>query len=100
MAKELTVAEKLKALYELQLIDTELSEIEILKGELPMEVDDLRDEIGGLETRLRRLQDNIDDLEGELSRHHANISESNALIESAVCEDSGTGSTSLIAKHS
>lgn len=81
MAKELSVAEKLKGLYELQLIDTELSEIEILKGELPMEVDDLQDEIGGLETRVRRLVDNIDDLEGEMSRHNANIQESTALID-------------------
>lgn len=81
MAKELSVAEKLKVLYELQLIDTELSEIEILKGELPMEVDDLKDEIGGLETRVRRLADNIDDLEGEMSRHNANIQESTALID-------------------
>ena len=55
MSKELTVAEKLKQLYELQLVDSEVSEIEILKGELPMEVKDLEDEIEGLNTRVGRL---------------------------------------------
>ena len=43
--KELTVAEKLKHLYELQLVDSQLDEVEILKGELPMEVRDLEDEL-------------------------------------------------------
>jgi len=37
MAKELTIPEKLKGLYELQLVDSKIDEIEILKGELPME---------------------------------------------------------------
>lgn len=79
--KELTVAEKLKHLYELQLIDSQLDEVEILKGELPMEVRDLEDEIAGLETRLRKLANGVEDIEGELSRHNMTILESNALIE-------------------
>lgn len=78
---ESTVAEKLKQLYELQLIDSEIDEIAILKGELPMEVRDLEDEIVGLETRVQRLQNNVTDIEGEISRHHANIKEAEALIE-------------------
>jgi predicted nucleic acid-binding Zn-ribbon protein len=81
MAKELTVAEKLKLLYELQLIDSQMDEVEVLKGELPMEVRDLEDEIAGLETRLRKLQNGVDDVEGELSRYNMTILESNALIE-------------------
>ncbi len=77
---DLTVEEKLKYLYELQLIDSQIKEIETLKGELPMEVHDLEDEIAGLETRLRRILENIEDLEGEISRHESNIQESKALI--------------------
>ena len=40
--QDATVAEKLRALYELQLIDSEIDQIQIMKGELPMEVSDLR----------------------------------------------------------
>lgn len=79
--KEQTVAEKLQNIYDLQVIDSQISEIEILKGELPMEVKDLEDEITGLETRVGRLESNINDLEGEVSRHGANIKEAEALIE-------------------
>jgi len=80
MAKELTVAENLRLLYELQLVDSQTDEVEILKGELPMEVHDLEDEIAGLDTRLHRLKENVEDLDGELSRHKANIMEAEALI--------------------
>jgi len=79
--KELTVAEKLKNLYELQLIDTETDQIKILKGELPMEVRDLEDEIVGLETRTGRLKGNVDELENDVARHKANIKEAEMLIE-------------------
>ena len=78
---ELTVEEKLKGLYELQLIDSQIDELEILKGELPMEVRDLEDEIIGLETRFRRIKENVEDMEGEISRYQSNIAEANALIE-------------------
>ncbi|MEL6718855.1 MAG: C4-type zinc ribbon domain-containing protein [Bacteroidota bacterium] len=78
--KELTVEEKLRQLYELQLIDNELTELTVLKGELPMEVKDLEDEIEGLETRHARLQRNVEDQESEIARHRANIEEANNLI--------------------
>ena len=78
---ELTVEEKLKGLYELQIIDSQIDELEILKGELPMEVRDLEDEIAGLETRFRRINESVEDLEGEISRYQSNIAEANALIE-------------------
>ncbi len=78
---ELTVAEKLKQLYDLQLIDSEIDEISILKGELPMEVRDLEDEIIGLETRVGRLENNVADIESEVARHQTNIKEAEALIE-------------------
>ena len=78
--KELTIAEKLKAIYQLQLIDSKIDEIQILKGELPIEVSDLEDEIAGLETRIARLSNNVEDTQREISRHEANIKEAEALI--------------------
>lgn len=78
---ELTVEEKLKNLYELQLIDSQTDELQILKGELPMEVRDLEDDIAGLETRKRRVEEGVEDLEGEISRYESNITEAKALIE-------------------
>jgi len=79
--QELSVKEKLEGLYNLQKIDSKLAEIEILKGELPMEVSDLEDEIVGLETRISKLKDSINDIDTEVSNHKANIAESEALIE-------------------
>jgi len=78
---ELTVEERLKSLYELQLIDSQIDELQILKGELPIEVSDLEDELVGLETRTHRLRENLEDLEGEISRYESNIIESKGLIE-------------------
>ncbi len=81
MAKEKTIAEKLKALYQLQLIDSKLDEIQILKGELPIEVKDLEDEISGLKTRIQRLERQIEDIEDSISMHRSKIKEAEALIE-------------------
>ena len=77
---ELSVADKLKQLYELQLIDSEIDQIAVLKGELPMEVSDLEDEIAGLETRRNRLKTNIEGMEDDLAKHKANIKEAEGLI--------------------
>ena len=77
---ELTVEEKMRELYRLQLIDSQIDEIEILKGELPMEVSDLEDEIAGLETRINRTEGVVSELQDEISRHDANVNESNMLI--------------------
>ena len=56
---EFTVEEKLKALYVLQEIDSNIDKIRTIRGELPMEVTDLEDEIAGLSTRLQNIQDEI-----------------------------------------
>lgn len=80
MAKELTIAEILKSLFNLQAIDSEIDEIEILKGELPIEVSDLEDEIAGLQTRIDRLDGNIKDLEADITKHSGNIKDAEALI--------------------
>ena len=59
VATEKTVEEKMRELYRLQKIDSQIDEIEILKGELPMEVSDLEDEIAGLDTRIARLEGQV-----------------------------------------
>lgn len=65
--KEATVAEKLDALYELQKIDSEIDRIRTIRGELPLEVQDLEDEIEGLETRIAKIQEEIKEVEVEIS---------------------------------
>ena len=63
--KEVSVAEKLDALFELQKIDSEIDRIRTVRGELPLEVQDLEDELVGLETRLKNVQDEIKSIEQE-----------------------------------
>ena len=56
---EFTVEEKLKALFVLQEIDSNIDKIRTIRGELPMEVTDLEDEIAGLTTRIENIQEEI-----------------------------------------
>ena len=58
--KEVDVEQKLFALYGLQQIDTQTDKIKIIRGELPLEVEDLEDEIAGLETRVEKYTNEID----------------------------------------
>ena len=53
-AAEMTIEEKLRALFELQQVDTSVEKIKILRGELPLEVQDLEDVIEGLQTRISK----------------------------------------------
>ena len=78
---ELTVEQRLQALYQLQLIDSERDEIEVLKGELPVEVTDLEDEIAGLDKRLEKLDNQLKEIEDVISGYKAKIKESEILIE-------------------
>ena len=52
MAKELSIEDKLKALYQLQQVNSKIDELRTLAGELPQEVKDMADEVEGLKTRL------------------------------------------------
>ena len=61
--KEITVKEKLKALYDLQLVVSEIDKIKTLRGELPLEVQDLEDEIAGLETRIENIRAELKECE-------------------------------------
>lgn len=65
--KEVSVADKLDALYELQKIDSEIDRIRTIRGELPLEVQDLEDELTGLETRINKIQEEIKELETEVA---------------------------------
>jgi predicted nucleic acid-binding Zn-ribbon protein len=83
MAKttEITIEEKLRQLFSLQQIDTKIDEIEVLKGELPIEVSDLEDEITGLETRLKNLNETVKDIEKEGMKFTTRITEGETLIK-------------------
>ena len=78
---EMTVAEKLKALYDLQLVDTSIDKIRILRGELPLEVQDLEDEIEGLQTRVSKYDDDIEGLEKSISGKKQEIAKAQELIK-------------------
>lgn len=71
--KELSVEEKLRALYDLQIIDTRIDEIRNVRGELPLEVEDLEDEVAGLSTRLEKLQSDLVNIEDSIKSKKAAI---------------------------
>lgn len=78
---EISVEERLRALYSLQLVDSEIDKIKTLRGELPLEVQDLEDEIAGLETRLGNLREEVVNLEKSVSKKNIEISEAESLIK-------------------
>ena len=79
--KELTVEERLKALYDLQTILSEIDRIKTIRGELPLEVQDLEDEIAGLGTRIQNFKDETDELNAGIREQHKAIDEASALID-------------------
>jgi uncharacterized protein len=79
--KEYSVEEKLKALVHLQKIESKLDEIQILKGELPMEVKDLEDEIEGLNARKNRIEEEINGIQDFIEGRKEAIKESQALLK-------------------
>jgi hypothetical protein len=80
-AQENTVEEKLKALYALQLIDSTIDKIRTIRGELPLEVQDLEDEIVGLETRIGKLTEELENMEKEIVDRKNTIKDCTALIK-------------------
>jgi uncharacterized protein len=78
---EISVEAKLRALFELQQVDTETDKIKILRGELPLEVQDLEDEIAGLETRLKNYDEEIKNIEQSITTKKADIVNAEALIK-------------------
>ena len=79
--QELTVEEKLQNLYELQRIDTEIDKNKTLRGELPLEVQDLEDEIAGLETRIENLKVELGELDKTSSTRKMDIKKAEEAIK-------------------
>lgn len=77
---ELTVEEKLKSLYQLQTILSKIDEIRTLRGELPLEVQDLEDEVVGLTTRIDNYRNDIVTYNKSIKENEVNIEESRQAI--------------------
>ena len=73
--KELSVEDKLRAIYDLQLIDSRIDEIRNVRGELPLEVEDLEDEVAGLSTRLEKLKNDFETIEDQIKVKKNSIDE-------------------------
>lgn len=78
--KDVSVELKLRALHELQTVVSEVDKIKVLRGELPLEVQDLEDEIAGLKTRLINLDSEIKNLDTSTNNKKIAIKDSQALI--------------------
>lgn len=80
-ATDLSVEEKLKTLYQLQAALSEIDEKRALRGELPLEVQDLEDEIEGLSIRIDKIRREIDEFQSAVSQKKAEIAEAEASVE-------------------
>jgi predicted nucleic acid-binding Zn-ribbon protein len=79
-SNDYSMQERIKALYELQKIDSKIDEINKVKGELPIEVADLEDEVAGLQTRIDNIQGEIDELNALLREAKEEIEQNKAMI--------------------
>ena len=79
--KELSVEDKLRALYALQLVDSKIDEIRNVRGELPLEVEDLEDEVAGLSTRLEKLKSDLESIDEQIKVKKNAIDEHKAAIK-------------------
>jgi uncharacterized protein len=79
--KELSVEEKLRAIYALQLIDSKIDEIRNVRGELPLEVEDLEDEVAGLSKRLEKLNEDLSAIDHQAKEKKNNIDDFKASIK-------------------
>lgn len=75
------IEDKLRFLYKLQKIDSTVDDIQILKGELPMEVKDLEDELTGLKTRISKIEDDLKQVDASMADRKNSIKESESLIK-------------------
>ncbi len=78
---ELSIENKLIALYTLQQIDSQTDKIRIIRGELPLEVQDLEDEIAGLQTRIQNYKEDIEKINVNISNHEQAKKDSKGLIK-------------------
>lgn len=78
---DLTVEEKLKTLFQLQTTLSSIDENRALRGELPLEVQDLEDEIAGLTTRIEKIENDIEQFKKAVSQKNGEIHEAQASLE-------------------
>jgi len=79
--KELSVEERLRALYDLQLIDSRVDEIRNVRGELPLEVRDLEDDVEGFKNRVEKFEENLAEIENQIKSKKILIEEATGLIK-------------------
>jgi predicted nucleic acid-binding Zn-ribbon protein len=79
--KETSVEQKLRALYDLQLVDSRIDEIKNMRGELPLEVQDLEDEVAGLSTRLEKMEASIEEIDVSIKSKKLFITETEDRIK-------------------
>ena len=78
--KEISVENKLRSLFDLQLIDSRIDEIRSVRGELPLEVEDLENEISGLTTRIENFNKELKDYQEKIAFEKNNIEVAVALL--------------------
>ena len=78
--KEISVEEKLRALFDLQIIDSRIDEIRNVRGELPLEVEDLESEIAGMDLKLEQLNSELNDFDLGIKENKNIIESANDLI--------------------
>lgn len=79
--KTITVEEKLRALYQLQCVDSDIDKIRVVRGELPLEIQDLEDEITGFTTRIDKFKEELEKLDELLSASRIKKKDAKALIK-------------------
>jgi len=78
---DLSVEEKLKTLYQLQTTLSSIDEKRAMRGELPLEVQDLEDEIAGLDTRIEKIQNEIKDYQSAITMKKGEINEAQSYVD-------------------
>ena len=79
--KEFSVEDKLRALYDLQLIDSRIDKIRSVRGELPLEVEDLEDEVAGFEVRISKIDENLKQFTDEIKAKEISIDNAKTMIK-------------------
>ena len=78
---EISIEQKLEALYTLQQVDSKIDKIRAYRGELPLEIQDLEDEVAGLETRIGNLEEETKKLSTDVANFKIRIKEAEAMIK-------------------
>ena len=79
--KEFSVEDKLRALYDLQLIDSRIDKIRSVRGELPLEVEDLEDEVAGFEVRISKIDENLKQFTDEIKAKEISTDNAKTMIK-------------------